>query len=230
MELALASHGSAEYSEVNVQPALFADVTSAIQHSKITGAQARSSAGAFPLTRKINSGGDAALWDQWCKHIENAAVRSGYSKSRIAGLLGALGELQDNIIEHSGKPSTGLVAYGITAEVFEFVVADSGIGVLASLRQNPEFAGLPDSGRALLAAISDGASRYDRSTGHGFGISRLFRSLANEYGELRFRSGDYALKIWGDTPSVAGQFQLSQKAWLAGLTISVRYTRNHAAT
>ena len=44
--------------------------------------------------------------------------------------MGALGELQDNVFEHSGRPDSGLVAYGASTGAFEFVVADAGRGVL----------------------------------------------------------------------------------------------------
>jgi hypothetical protein len=49
----------------------------------------------------------------------------------------------------------------------EFVVADRGIGVLSSLKQNPEYADLSDAGAALQLAITDGVSRFPSETGHG---------------------------------------------------------------
>jgi hypothetical protein len=136
--------------------------------------------------------------------------------------MGALGELLDNVFEHSGRPESGVVVYAANNGAFEFVVADAGRGVLASLRENPEFSRLPDSGAALRVAVSDGASRHARSTGHGYGIGQLFRALAHDAAELRFRSGDHALRLWGDAPSLTGQVELAQKAWLDGLTITVR--------
>jgi hypothetical protein len=166
-------------------------------------------------------GADNPLWDQWAKHAENAAVAAGLPKALATGLMGALGELQDNVFEHSGRPESGLIAYGASNGAFEFVVSDAGRGVLASLRENPEFAHLADSGAALEQAASDGASRYARSTGHGYGIGQLFRALAHDAAaELRFRGGDHALRLWGDAPSLTGQVELAQKAWLDGLTIS----------
>ena len=149
-------------------------------------------------------------------------MSAGLAKNLAAGLMGALGELQDNVFEHSGRPVTGVVAYGAGNGAFEFVVADAGRGVLASLRENPEFAHLAEFGAALRVAASDGASRYARSTGHGYGIGQLFRALAHHTAGLRFRSGDHALRLWGDAPSLAGHVELAQKAWLDGLTITVR--------
>ncbi len=126
--------------------------------------------------------------------------------------MGALGELPDNVFEHSGRPESGVVAYAAHNGAL-FVVADAGRGVLASLRDNPEFSLLADSEAALRVAASDGASRHARNTGHGYGIGQVFRALAHDAAELR---------LWGDAPSLIGHVELAQKAWLDGLTITVR--------
>jgi hypothetical protein len=225
VELAMAPVGSPEaYQAVKVEPPVFHQVTRALRDGAISGAAARDRAGVFPLSRlkRERDGADEVAWEQWAMHAENAAIAAGLAKGLVAGLMGALGELQDNVFEHSGRPETGVVAYAAGDGTFEFVVADAGRGVLASLRENPEFAGLEDSGAALRVAASDGASRYARSTGHGYGIGQLFRALAHDAAELRFRSGDHALRLWGDALSLTGQVELAQKAWLDGLTISVR--------
>lgn len=212
------------YRAIVVEPPLFHQITRAIAEGAIGGAGARERAGVFPLSRLDADidGPGREVWDQWAKHAENAAVTAGLPRGLAAGLMGALGELQDNVFEHSGRPESGIVAYAASDGAFEFVVADAGRGVLASLRENPEFAGLTDSGTALRVAVSDGASRHARSTGHGYGIGQLFRALAHDAAELRFRSGDHVLRLWGDAPSLTGQVELAQKAWLDGLTISVR--------
>jgi hypothetical protein len=223
VEMAMAVSASpSAYERLTFEPPVFHQAVDALRKGHITGAGAGDRAGVFPLSRFDPSAGQQLLWDQWAKHAENAAIGAGLAKGLVSGLMGALGELQDNVYDHSGRPETGVIAYAVTPGTFEFVAADAGIGVLASLRQNPEFAGLRDSGEALRAAASDGASRYARSTGHGYGIGKLFRALAHNAAELRFRSGDHALRLWGDAPSLTGQVELAQKARLIGLTISVR--------
>lgn len=225
VELAIARMAKPDaYCGVTVEPPIFQQIDRALADGAISGAGSRDRAGVFPLSRFDPSAASSMLWDQWVKHAENAAVAAGLAKGLTAGLMGALGELQDNVFEHSGRPGTGLVAYGAGNGAFEFVVADAGRGVLASLRENPEFAHLANSGAALRIAASDGTSRHARSTGHGYGIGRLFRALAHDAAELRFRSGDHALRLWGDAPSLTGQVELAQKAWLGGLTITVRCT------
>lgn len=225
VELALASLASpAAYGALAVQPPAFHQIVAALRERTISGVGARDRAGVFPLSRFDPEAEteDRLAWEQWAKHAENAAVAAGLAKGLVGGLMGALGELQDNVFEHSNRAESGVIAYAAGDGAFEFVVADGGRGVLASLRENPEFAGIEDSGTALRAAASDGASRFPRSTGHGYGIGKLFRALAHDAAELRFRSGDHALRLWGDAPSLTGQVELAQKAWLDGLTISVR--------
>ena len=225
VELAIGHMASPEaYRGIVIEPPIFHQIERALEDDTISGAGARDRAGVFPLSRFDPSNGNAenVLWDQWAKHAENAAVAVGLPKGLAAGLMGALGELQDNVFEHSGRPDSGLVAYGASTGAFEFVVADAGRGVLTSLRENPEFTLLADSGVALRVAASDGASRHVHSTGHGYGIGQLFRALAHHAADLRLRSGDHALRLWGDAPNLTGQVELVQKAWLDGLTITVR--------
>ena len=156
------------------------------------------------------------------KHIENRATSAGFPRQLIEPLLGALMELQDNVFLHSWRPESGLVAYAISTRAFELVTADAGIGVLASLKKSPEFQHVTHSGSALRIAASDGASRFGSDSGHGYGIGQLFRALTRYDAEIRFRSGDHALSLWGDGPSLTGNVSLVHKAWLQGLTISVR--------
>ena len=225
VELAIGRMATPEaYRGIVIEPPIFHQIERALADGAISGAAARDRSGVFPLRRFNTSNGNAEnlIWDQWANHAENAARAAGLPKGLAAGLMGALGELQDNILEHSGRLDSGLVAYGASTDAFEFVVADAGRGVLASLRDNPEFAHLADCGTALRLAASDGASRHASNTGRGYGIGQLFRALAHDAAELRLRSGDHALRLWGDAPSLTGQVELVQKAWLDGLTITVR--------
>ena len=90
-----------------------------------------------------------------------------------------------------------------------------GLGLLLSVA-------LGNSGEALKVAVSDGASRHGRVSGRGYGIGQLFRALAHDAADLRFRSGDHALRLWGDAPSLSGHFEVAQKAWLDGMIITIR--------
>ena len=138
-------------------------------------------------------------------------------------MVGAIGELIDNVDEHSEHPESGFVAYHAAANAFEVVVADGGVGVLNSLRRNPAYASVNNSGDALLEATRDGVSGSTLLK-RGYGLSTLFRSLAGQNGDIRFRSGDHALHIRGTVLSLAGKLEVVQRAPLPGLTISIRCT------
>lgn len=147
----------------------------------------------------------------------------------IAGLPGstpvqmaaAMQELENNIHEHSEAAATGLLAFRAAPGVFEFVAADRGIGVFASLRHSPFFASISDHGEALRAALTEGTSRFGPGSEHGYGFRPIFTGLANMRGFLRFRSGDHALTIDGTSPDVASA-QLAQKATIDGFFASIR--------
>lgn len=146
---------------------------------------------------------------------------SGLSAQVSGQLAGAMGELESNIHEHAESPETGVVAYRAEADAFEFVVADQGVGILASLRTNAEYAGLADAGVALRAALTEGVSRHGTGSGRGFGFKPIFTGLMDLYAELRFRSGDHAVTMDGIGPVVATA-RTSEKAPLMGFFASVR--------
>src|SRR3546814_13998034 len=98
----------------------------------------------------------------------------------VEELLGALGELQDTVYTHSGRIDTGLAAYAVSGGAFEVVVADAGMGVLASLRPHAEFTQRDHSGQSLRDALPDGASWFGRHAGHGYGTSPHIGPLAPE--------------------------------------------------
>ena len=70
------------------------------------------SRGRLSLRFDLTGGPITRHWEQWAKHAENAAVAAGLARGLATGLMGAFGELQDNVFEHSGRPASGLLAYG----------------------------------------------------------------------------------------------------------------------
>ena len=196
---------------------------SALRDGSISGAGARDRAGVFPLSR-VNSGGgprNGCLGAMGEARRERRS-RGGLTKGLVGGLMGALGELQDNVFEHSGRPESGVVAYAANNGAFEFVVADGGRGVLASLRENPEFSLLPMRERRCVSPFLTGRRGTRAAQATAMVSDNCFGHSLHDAAELRFRSGDHALRLWGDAPSLIGQVELAQKAWLDGLTITVR--------
>jgi anti-sigma regulatory factor (Ser/Thr protein kinase) len=131
---------------------------------------------------------------------KNAAAIAGFPKQVASQLVAAAVEMVDNIYLHSTLSRTGLAAFHAEPGHFEFAVLDRGIGVLRSLQESSQYAGLSDHGDALQLALTDGCSRFGPNSNHGHGFRPLFIGLSNLNGTLRFRSGDHALTIDGRNP------------------------------
>jgi len=158
-------------------------------------------------------------WMRFCRRLEDAAMKAGLPKEFAYGLAGTFGEMTSNLTEHSQRPSTGMVGYRWDRGEFEYVVADSGIGVLASLRSHPDFAWIADSGEALEQAASDGVSRFGLASHRGTGFRALVFNIANRNSYLRFRSGDHVYTI--DGTHGFPQKRIRPCGQLPGLLISV---------
>jgi anti-sigma regulatory factor (Ser/Thr protein kinase) len=163
---------------------------------------------------------DERAWTAFGLAAQQAAVASGFSARIASQLAAAIGEMHSNIYEHSGASATGLVAFRVGANRFEFVAADRGIGVLESLRSCSDYSGMNDHAEALRLTLTDGVSRHGANIGRGRGFRPLFIGLANLNGSLRFRSGDHALVIDGSNASLMTA-RTAQKPYLNGFLISV---------
>jgi hypothetical protein len=161
-------------------------------------------------------------WIAFGLAAQRCAHDRGVPKSAAAQFVAALGELKNNVVDHSGNAETGIVAFLSHDDGIEFVVVDQGIGLLSSLKQNHEFSYLSDDGAALRAALTDGNSKYGNGIGRGMGFRPIFIGLANAVGELRFRSGDHALTISGGSPSLIDA-KIAQKARFQGFLAQFRW-------
>lgn len=140
---------------------------------------------------------DDLRWMTFCKRLENAGAKAGLSQQFAKALTGTVEEMASNVVEHSEHPETSIVGYRWTQREFEYVVADSGIGVLESLRKNAYYSYLDDAGKALETAVQEGESRHGRDVGRGLGFRDLLNNIANRNSFLRFRSSNYSLVIDG---------------------------------
>jgi hypothetical protein len=158
-------------------------------------------------------------WMTFCKRLENAASSAGLGDSFAKALTGTVEEMSSNIVDHSEHAETGIVGYRWSPSEFEYVVADSGIGVLKSLRKNSYYSGLTDSAHALETAIQEGESSHGHNVGHGLGFRDLLNNIATRNSYLRFRSGNHNLVIDGTrTPAI---WKTERGPTLQGLVISV---------
>ncbi|MDE0539371.1 MAG: hypothetical protein OXH94_11675 [Rhodospirillales bacterium] len=159
-------------------------------------------------------------WAAFRRRAQFSAEKLGVSKKRATQLVGSILELEENIHLHSGSPGYAIVCYALTTKSFEFVVADSGIGVRESLRSSSEYYDLEDDNSAIAAAITDGVSRFGSDTGRGRGFHELFEGLFNTQATLRFRSGQGCILIDGQNPSVEHAEAFSRSE-LPGFTVAV---------
>lgn len=160
-------------------------------------------------------------WTDFAMRAKRAATANGFTADEGGRLVAAMGEFHSNILEHSGRADTGYLVFHASPGGFEFVVADSGIGVLESLRSHPHFAALKDGGTALELALSEGISRHYDQKDRGFGFRPLFVGLANVSRFMRFRSEDHSRELSrADDGSIDAVTR--QKTQLNGFLCSVR--------
>lgn len=159
-------------------------------------------------------------WVAFGLEMQKAALKMGFPGPTAAQLVAALGEFHSNIIEHSEAAASGTLAFSAVHKRMEFVAFDAGVGVLKSLQRSSVYRALSDHGDALELALTDGVSRFGRDSGRGLGFRELFVGLANLNASLRFRTGDYALTIDGQSPTLVSA-TTTQKAPIPGFLISV---------
>lgn len=166
-------------------------------------------------------------WDMYRQRFNRSLQKYGFTSKLAHALSKALHEMADNVTQHSGadefRPARGLVGYHVGPQWMSFAVVDLGRGLLDSLRTNSKWATLPDSKKALQAAIMDAATRRVHEH-EGNGFKQVHKSLADLNGHLRFRSGDALLTLDGrckdratrliSNPALVG-FQLSVSCSLA---------------
>ena len=178
----------------------------------------------FIRVRRAQTDAQNLDWVSFLFGFSRAARNSGLSKPMASQLTGVVKEMEDNVHWHSEQPRSGLVAYLSHDSMFEFVVADAGRGVLASLRSAPEFSSLNDHGTALEVAIGTGSSRFGSDTGRGWGFNDLTVGVANANSLIRLRSGDHLLELDGISGNqiTARRFQ---RAHGAGFLIALQVHR-----
>jgi hypothetical protein len=136
-------------------------------------------------------------WTGFGLKMDKAMQAGGLPRGLAGQLVGATKELHSNVYEHSQRSRSGIVAFAVHDDMAEFIVADSGIGVLASLKSNPAHASLDRDGEALRLALQPGVSRYAGESLRGHGFDLMFTGILNHGSKLRFRSGSAVVTIDG---------------------------------
>lgn len=148
---------------------------------------------------------------------ELLAARTGGGREVCLSLRILFDEIAENVVFHADAPFGGVFAvrHGCGANEIEVGVADTGIGIRASLVRNPNLSGpLTDSeaARAALTPLVTGSP--DRNG--GFGLAVANRLLDLNSGALVLRSG----KAWVDSSrSDQASVQTSVPGTIVGLRI-----------
>ena len=159
-------------------------------------------------------------WELFAGRFDASARNVGLSFDTAAKLQLALYEMSENAVIHAEAPAI-LVGYQTLPGKALFCVADVGIGLLASLRRNPAFNGLQRHNEAIRTALQDGAtSRTPEDGSGGFGFRQVFKSLADQWGSLRFRSGEGCVTMEG-TDCDADRGGVTHPPALPGFQVSV---------
>lgn len=146
------------------------------------------SSGGILLRTFVNRPTDSE-WRPFFYATREKLAGAGFSIDASRAIAGAFGEMANNVWDHSMSEHAGLLAFHVDHERVTFCIADVGVGVLQSLRQNPQLASLKTSTAALSTALKDGVSRFG-GQGRGYGFSDLIRGVANQWGISRLRTGE----------------------------------------
>jgi hypothetical protein len=127
---------------------------------------------------------------RWARACERLGLRHQTGAMQLA-----MSAMTENALLHAKSKVAVLVGYQVLDHAALFTVADVGRGVLASLRSSAEFQNLAHSRDALRLALRDGVSCLGR--GNGYGFHQVFKALANQFGTLRFRTGNVCIVMDG---------------------------------
>ncbi len=115
-----------------------------------------------------------------------------FRKQDAFDLLIVFSELCNNILDHNSAACGGLAAMQIynppTGRFMQFVVADRGSGIAATLRRNPRFVHIQTDADGIVASLDLGASEHEETT-RGNGLYHLVELSFNHGGTIHIRSG-----------------------------------------
>lgn len=150
----------------------------------------------FQLLPSLDTFHSDVGWETFLCRFERSAKTIGFSALTAAKLQSAFSEMSENALLHSESSIPPLVGYSAHDATAQFAVIDVGIGVRASLVRNPRYANLTDDVQAVQLALQTGVSCRRDEQG-GFGFHSVFKALAEQWGQLRFRSGNGCISMDG---------------------------------
>lgn len=139
-------------------------------------------------------------WNRFLERFAAALKAAGFVSGWNQAMAGVLHEMADNVVQHStlgsGKGLNGIVGYSVGTRRMAFTVADSGVGAVQSLKDNPLYSNIVNGREALeLIARQKASRRSGQAQGNGF--KDLFIKLAAMNGRVRLRSADGLFSMTG---------------------------------
>jgi hypothetical protein len=126
--------------------------------------------------------------------IDVAMRAMSLERDVIAGLEWSINEITDNVLNHSQSPEGGLVQVTTFREARKvaFCVADSGRGILESLREG--YPNLRSDAQAIGEAVKAGVTR-NSDAGQGNGLAGTLRIATMSGGTFEITSGTAKLVV-----------------------------------
>lgn len=116
-----------------------------------------------------------------------------YPKHDALDMAIAFSEICMNVLDHNAFSACGFAAMqvcrGNSGRFLQFVVADSGSGILSTLTKNPQYARLTSDKQAIIASTGLGVSQFSDSSMRGNGLHQLLHVMAKHGGNVHIRSG-----------------------------------------
>lgn len=140
-------------------------------------------------------------WNQFLERFASSLKAAGFQSGWNQAIAGVFHEMVDNTVQHSelgtDKPINGIAGYSVQDRRMAFTVADTGIGAVNSLKDNPRYAKVANGREALDLIAREKASRRVDQGATGGGYSSLFLKLAAMNGTIRLRSADGVFMMQG---------------------------------
>jgi hypothetical protein len=165
--------------------------------------------------RQLHNSGEVGAFGSDVYQLVNA--HAGHKCAAIFHTM--LGELLDNTTQHAQSPvgafGAAQVHSGVTSgrAGVEVAVADAGVGILQSLRTNPEYANLETCTTAIQSALRRGVSSEAGEPNRGDGLSRVAHRLREHGGKLVLRSGDGLARVTPGGRKFAGTETITPGTW-----------------
>lgn len=157
--------------------------------------------------------------DEDVKHAFLLELRKRLDDESVAApsaqaIVGATGEMVDNIWQHAGPGQDAIAAFQIQAKSLWISIGDCGRGMLATYATHDDVKTTHD---ALRAAVREHRSST-RQPGRGQGFRKLLDVLSSMDASLRVRTGDASLETEG--LALDGKWTFREQVLLVGCVVS----------